>query len=53
MVWQGDPSDALYLLLSGEASVRLATQDEGSEIGRARRAPAARPPAPGDLRPNR
>jgi twitching motility protein PilT len=36
MVRQGDPSDALYLLLSGEASVRLATADQASEISRIR-----------------
>ena len=36
MVKQGDPSDSLYLLLSGEASVRIGSSDEGAEISRVR-----------------
>jgi pilus retraction protein PilT len=36
MVRQGDPSDALYVLLSGEASVRLASASQAAEISRIR-----------------
>ena len=36
MVRQGDPSDGLFLLLSGEASVRLASVEPAGEISRIR-----------------